>query len=102
MKREVLVGGDISPPQEKGILMDQDTPDTPNAALVALIAIAHYILVENALDDDFGRGQVKEIFRQALASTPSVQDRPEWRIAMCAIEDANAVEAAERSSQEGR
>ena len=73
--------------------MDQDTP---NDALVALIAIAHYILVENALDSAFGRGQVKEIFRQALATVPSVQDTPEWKIAMGHIEEANAAEAAER------
>jgi hypothetical protein len=69
--------------------------DTPNAALVALIAIGYYILSENALDSAFGRGQVKEIFRCALAAGPSVQDTPEWKIAMQHIEEANAAEAAE-------
>src|ERR1035441_6880911 len=67
-------------PKKKGTPMDQDQ-DTPNAALIALIAISHYILSENALDDDFGRGQVKEIFRSALAAVPSVQDTPEWGVA---------------------
>lgn len=73
--------------------MDQDTP---NAALIALVALSHCILVENALETDYGRGQIKEIFRSALAAEPLVQDSPEWAIAMAHIEALNAAEAAER------
>ena len=76
--------------------MDTQDTDTPNDAWIALIAIGYCILVENALDTAFGRGQVKQIFRSAFTAESLIQHVREWDIAMRHIEDANAAEAAER------
>ena len=73
-----------------------------NQLLIAVCALSIYILEENALDSDFGRGQVKEIFRQAIEAIPEIKAKAEWQIAAAAIEAANALEAAElRSTSEG-
>lgn len=66
---------------------------SPNHALVSLIVLSHYVLVEGALDTEGGRVDVKEIFRTALAAVPSIQDTREWALAMVYIEQANATVA---------
>lgn len=70
--------------------------DRPSDLLIAMIAISHHVLVEDALQSEEGRAQVKEIFRAALAAVPAVQSTIEWKIAMQHIEEANAAESAER------
>lgn len=65
-------------------------PEQPlNASLVALCAIAYWVLVEDAIETEEGRADLKGMFRQALIAVPEVQSTPEWHRAMGFIQAVN-------------
>lgn len=70
---------------------DNVSPARPlNYSLVALIAIADYVLVDDCLATEQGRADLKGMFRQALIAVPEVQSSPEWAAAMGFVLGVNA------------
>jgi hypothetical protein len=70
-----------------------------NNALVALLVLAHGILVEDELATRAGRERIKHAFGAALGAVPELAERPEFALAMLIIEDPAAIEFNPESAE---